>query len=523
VHSRPQPINYGGDPDTGTGVVVFYGSNDGHFRAVRAKTGEELWSFVAPESFPKFVRLVTNKPIIQYFGDSPINAAPKDYFFDGSTGVFQNDDNSKIWIFPTLRRGGNRLYGLNVTEPDKPAYMWSAGCDSTGCPDEFKFMGQTWGLPNVAFIKGYCGSSGCTDATTPRAPVIVLAGGYDKCDDENTWSPGCSAATGTGVFVLDAETGKLVRYFDFSLLTGFAARSVAADVALIDIDSDSMVDYGFAVDTGGNVYRFDFIDGPTSKVAIDDPTKWPYSRVAFTNGGGRKFLFPPALVQVTSSKLYLAIGSGDREHPLRSHYPFADRNSDGDTSDGGVINRFYVFKDDLTEVDETTALDLDGASMVDHTKDSGCAADQVLPGDAEKGWFLELGAAGQGEQVVTSAVVAAGFVFFSTNRPTATSTTACTTSLGEARGYFLNLLNASGAIGVAGACGGTRSSTFVGGGLPPSPVLATVPIGGELRTVVIGAVQKTGEPSSPIQSQRVRPPIASDRRPIYWYKSTGDK
>ncbi|MGQ0585622.1 MAG: hypothetical protein ACT4PK_00230, partial [Gammaproteobacteria bacterium] len=100
---------------------------------------------------------------------------------------------------------------------------------------------------------------------------------------------------------------------------------------------------------------------------------------------------------------------------------------------------------------------------------------------------------------------------------------ACTTSLGEARGYFVNLLNASGAIGVSGACGGSRSSTFVGGGLPPSPVLATVPIDGEVRTVVIGAVQKTGQPSSPIQSQRVRPPIASDRKPIYWFKSTGDK
>ena len=126
---------------------------------------------------------------------------------------------------------------------------------------------------------------------------------------------------------------------------------------------------------------------------------------------------------------------------------------------------------------------------------------------------------------MTSAVIAAGFVFFSTNRPAPVADDAvCTTSLGEARGYFLNLLNGSGAIGVTGACGGTRSSTFVGGGLPPSPVLATVPIEGVgLRTVVIGAVQKTGEPSSPIEAQRVRPPIPSDRKPIYWYKSTGDK
>ena len=562
VHSRPQPINYGGDPDTGMGVVVYYGANDGHYRAVRAKTGQELWSFVAPESFTKFPRLfkeLAGDPPIRYFADKPGDNAPKDYFFDGSTGVFQTADNSSIWIFPTLRRGGRRVYGLNVTDPEKPEFMWSVGCDSDSCPDEFKFMGQSWGLPNVALIKGYCGiGTPCDDSVDPapaRRPVIVLAGGYDPCDDANTSEPACSSPLGSGVYVLDAETGKLVTYFDFTAL-GVDSRSVPADVALIDVDSDSMVDYGYAVDTGGNIYRFDFIDGPTTKAALDS-TKWSYSRVAYTNKSGRKFLFPPALVQITTTKIYLAIGSGDREHPLMSNYPFDESDGDDptesddddydlvpgndDTDDPGITNRFYLFKDDLEDVDSATQIDLDGTCpdapdpltagcMRDYSKPTSCTTDPVLPGDLEGGWFIDMGADGPGEQVVTSAVVAAGFVFFSTNRPTATSTIACTTSLGEARGYFLNLLNASGAIGVAGACGGDRSSTFVGGGLPPSPVLATVPIGDcksaqgcELRTVVIGAVQKTGEPSSPIQSQRVRPPIPSDRKPIYWYKSTGDK
>lgn len=555
VHSRPQPINYGGDKDTGMGVVVFYGANDGHYRAVRAKTGQELWSFVAPESFPKFGRMSKSPagdPLVRYFGDKPIGNEPKDYFFDGSTGVFQTSDNSAIWIFPTLRRGGRRVYGLDVTDPEKPKYMWSAGCDATSCPAEFKLMGQTWGLPNVAFIKGYCGiGETCDPTATPPVlpkPVIVLAGGYDPCDDANTFEPACSSPVGAGVYVIDAETGKRVAHFDFSTL-GVSARSVPADVALIDIDSDSMVDYGYAGDTGGNIYRFDFIDGPTTKVALDS-TKWAYSRVAFTNTFGRKFLFPPALVQITATKIYLAIGSGDREHPLKSHYPFDERDGDNPlqtnddnydlvpgndgTDDPGIANRFYVFKDNLEDVDETSSTDLDKACpdspdplvagcMKDYTKPTSCTTDPTLPNDLEAGWFIELGADGPGEQVVTSAVVAAGFVFFSTNRPTDSSAVACTTSLGEARGYFLNLLNASGAIGVTGACGGDRSSTFVGGGLPPSPVLATVPIDGELRTVVIGAVQKTGEPSSPIQSQRVRPPIASDRKPIYWFKSTGDK
>ena len=85
-----------------------------------------------------------------------------------------------------------------------------------------------------------------------------------------------------------------------------------------------------------------------------------------------------------------------------------------------------------------------------------------------------------------------------------------------------SVANGSGAIGVEGSCGGDRSTTFVGGGLPPSPVLATVPVDGEPQTVIIGAVQKDGTPSSPIESQLTVPTIQSIRRPVYWYKSSGD-
>jgi type IV pilus assembly protein PilY1 len=94
--------------------------------------------------------------------------------------------------------------------------------------------------------------------------------------------------------------------------------------------------------------------------------------------------------------------------------------------------------------------------------------------------------------------------------------------LGEARGYWVNLFNASGAIGVSGSCDGSRSSIFVGGGLPPSPVLGTVPIDGKPTTVVIGAPQKQGGASSQYSPQQVKPLIKSKRKMKYW-KSSGDK
>src|SRR5258706_13745873 len=90
---------------------------------------------------------------------------------------------------------------------------------------------------------------------------------------------------------------------------------------------------------------------------------------------------------------------------------------------------------------------------------------------------MSLTANGTGEQGVTSAVIVAGMVTFSTNRPIVQSQ-ACGSVLGEARGYFVNVVNVSGFIGTAinSSCGGDRSSVFAGGVLAPAAVIRNMPI-----------------------------------------------
>jgi type IV pilus assembly protein PilY1 len=83
----------------------------------------------------------------------------------------------------------------------------------------------------------------------------------------------------------------------------------------------------------------------------------------------------------------------------------------------------------------------------------------------------------------------------------------------------VNLLNGSGAIGVSGTCGGGRSETFVGGGIPPSPVSATVTVNGVVQTVVIGAGQRDGSNSTPLSGQQVSLPLTTKRNRIYWHNS----
>ena len=55
----------------------------------------------------------------------------------------------------------------------------------------------------------------------------------------------------------------------------------------------------------------------------------------------------------------------------------------------------------------------------------------------------------------------------------------------------------------------------MGGG--PPPVLATVVVDGKTDTVLIGAIQKGGGPSSVVRAQKVIPPLNFARKMIYWF------
>jgi Tfp pilus tip-associated adhesin PilY1 len=346
-------------------------------------------------------------------------------------------------------------------------------------------VGQTWSTPNVAFIKGY--------STT--TPVLVVGGGYDACEDANTASPSCGSGKGGFVYVLDANTGAVIRSFATD-------RGVAADVALVDVDNDGYPDYAYAADLGGGIYRVDFVGSYAGRTPLASES-WTARKVAYTAGAGRKFLFAPALL-ASQGKVYVALGSGDREHPLQTQYPYDN-----------VLNRFYVYLDDLAAPVATPATALDG--LTDYTSSNSCTTAQILPGSGSKGWYMNLNQYGKGEQTVTSAVITGGLAVFSTNRPVPPDAASCSTTLGEARGYWVNLFNGSGGLGGAAACGTPRSSPFVGGGLPPSPTKASgVDVDGNIVTVVFGAAKETA--SVPTAPTRPRPAISYKRKRVY--KST---
>ncbi|WP_342616222.1 PilC/PilY family type IV pilus protein [Rhodoferax sp. GW822-FHT02A01] len=551
LHSRPLPVDYGGDVSKGgTGVVVYYGANDGTLKAVNAPAytctptpdsgtctptvptgaGKELWSFVAPESFSALQRLMDNTPVLQTPyplppGVSATNGAtPKDFFFDGTVGLYQtfdsNNKSSKAWIFASMRRGGRMIYAFDVSDPKNPVFKWKVGCpnltNDLNCTNGFTGIGQTWSTPEAVILPGYS-----TDPANPK-PVVVFGGGYDTCEDNESKTPSCSNAKGAGVYIVDADTGVLLANLAVPKTSmspsGTSMRSVVGDVALVDVNQDGIYDTGYLSDTGGNIYRIDFANPASNYTPLSCSTSacnWTIKQVAYTNGGYRKFLFGPAVLPF-NKYAYVALVSGDREHPLSASYPATTP----------VANRAYVYLDDPTGSDGARsggAIDLDLTSTAIDATSASCTSSALLPGSSTKyDWYLPLSTNPGTEQGVTSALIFGGTVAFSTNQPTAASSSSCTSSLGHAYGYQLNLFNGSSALGVgAGICGGTTlRSEFLGGGLPPSPVLGRVTFTSNgspvTQTVVIGVAPKDGSKGSQVNAQSANPKLPIKRSKVYW-------
>ena len=59
--------------------------------------------------------------------------------------------------------------------------------------------------------------------------MVIFGGGYDKCEDNDTTFTCNSASTGNHIYVLDADTGALLKTFD-------TLRPVPGDITVIRLD-----------------------------------------------------------------------------------------------------------------------------------------------------------------------------------------------------------------------------------------------------------------------------------------------
>jgi len=509
LHSRPAVINYNRNgPTDSNDVFVFYGSNDGIFHAIQGgqltsgtrKGGIEKWGFIPSEFFGRLKRLREN--------NVDIMTAGKPYFVDGPIGVhldagsdnklISGDEQDTAQLFLGMRRGGDLVYALDVTDPETPKFMWKkygesigAGTASTGYGE----LAQTWSTPKPVKIRA------------SAAPVLIMGAGYDAANEDTI--PQGSIKKGRGVLVVNATNGDVLWQVGFAP-TGATTNvteagmnfSMAADMMILDRNFDTYMDRVYAVDTGANVWRLDIDSANVSD--------WKVTKIAALGGSGtdaRKFLFAPDVVYGDSpigSQPYdaIMIGSGDREHPF----------------DTKIVNRFYMLKDTNMEQSinpgwtEITEADL--FNTTDNKIQDGTPTEQQDARDAlnkARGWYITLA---EGEKVVGGSVTLNGSVFFGTNQPSKVSDGACN-NLGTARLYSLSFTDGASTLEQCSANGGDtlgicdRSTTLEGGGYPPSPTPVVTIIDGQPREGVVTGTHVQEPPASELGL----------RRRIYWHQN----
>ena len=427
LHAKPAIVTYGGStgrPDPADGVV-YVPTNDGFVHAFDARSGEELWGFIPPELLGRLVDLYRNPSVAQrsYGLDSDVRVLKFDVNQDGVVDAAAGD---RVWLFFGMRRGGRHLYGLDVTDRNRPRLKWNLG------PAQLPGIGETWSTPTLARVR--------IDGADQNAEnlVLIFGGGYDDAQENYEYT---TDSSGNRIFIVDASSGRLLWFSGGPDAAGTPdlalprmTHSIPGRVVVLDTNGDQYADRLYAGDLGGRVWRFDLWNGRP--------------RAAFATGGvfaalgagdtgstaiedNRRFYSAPdvALIQRRGADPYynLAIGSGYRGHPL--HVATRDR--------------FYSLRDKnpfgaLTQAQYDALTPLADGSLVDISDDPGTTP---VPTTAA-GWKLEMRLNGgwSGEKVLAEATTVGGTILFTSYQPEArTDADPCQPSNGINRVYGLGV------------------------------------------------------------------------------------
>jgi type IV pilus assembly protein PilY1 len=485
LHSEPALIQYG--TESSPELVAYVATNDGYLHATNVDDGTELFSFIPQELLPNLNIVMNN------------TTSDKTYGLDGNVVAWVNDVNGDgeisgsdhVYLYIGMRRGGNNIYSLDVTDRNNPSLRWVI----KGGTGDYANLGQTWSSINVEKIK-----DGATEKT-----VLIFGGGYDTNQDDVSVRD--DDAVGNAVYIADASSGNMLWSAGPSGTTPVAEMtySIPARVKPLDLRGDGLIDHLYVADMGGQIFRFDINNENNSALSASITG----GRFADLAGSGeadaRRFYYPPDVALIAekgkAAYLALAITSGYRAHPL----------------DSDIHDRIFVLKDyDVfnapSSYETLTDADLYNATLNliagDGNETEKKAARTGL--DNADGWYIDLDDASNpgtwiGEKGLAEALILDGVVIVTTFTPTtsSTSTSSCAPQSGTGKVYFMDILDASPAYPTDSDGRTERPQELEKGGIPPSP------------NVII---TKGGVPTLCIGTECQAADLSKGIRKTFWYE-----
>jgi type IV pilus assembly protein PilY1 len=347
--------------------MLYVGANDGMLHGFNAETGAEVFSYVPSALFPTLSKLSGSSYNHGFYADG--SPASGDVFYGGAWHTL---------LVSGMRSGAKGVFALDITNPA------SFSEANAGSIVRWEFqdpdLGHVYGQPLIV-------------KTNNGKWSVIVAGGYNA---------GGSPATGRAMlFVLDAETGALVKRIDTAVGTLASPNGLSAPTA-IDVDGNDIVDIVYAGDLNGNLWKFDL-----SSAA---PASWVI-------GNGGSVLFSTGGKPITSAPDVTAVPNGRPGYLVAFGTGRYLANADNTSTSGQSI---YAIWDNLTTGTVTQA-QLQQQNIVETRTISGVRfrlsshavgtpADTNITGadnlistagyySTKRGWYLNLPTSG--ERVVT--------------------------------------------------------------------------------------------------------------------------
>ncbi|HET7300532.1 MAG TPA: PilC/PilY family type IV pilus protein [Oleiagrimonas sp.] len=273
--------------------VVYAGSNDGFMHGFEAgafnsdgsyngarNDGKEVIGFM-----PHDVLLdnAVNLASPLYKHGYMVDATPVagDVFYDGEWHT---------WLVGGVGSNGQEIYALNITDPST---FSSAAADSLVVGDwndsDLSHLGNTVGTPIIKRMHN-------------GDWAFIFGSGLHKANDGTVIN---STTAGIYIGLIDPDDGSVSFKF---LDTGIGSGGVPDGIAYVssaDLDGDAIVDYLYAGDTQGNVWRFNVTSSDVSDwkaSTFGNPTTTPLF-VAKDADGNRQ--------PITTSMVVLSVGTGN--------------------------------------------------------------------------------------------------------------------------------------------------------------------------------------------------------------------
>ncbi len=368
--------------------MIYVGANDGMLHAFDAITGEESLAYVPSSLFEKLTDFADPQYDHEYFVDGSPTVG--DVFYSGAWHTV---------LVNGLRAGGRSVFALDVTNPG--GFSEANSTDIVLWEFTDPDLGYTFSRPDIV-------------KTSTGKWAAIFGSGYNKVDSSGNASDDGIAH----LFVVDIETGQTIQ----KIAAGSAVAGLAnglATVTPVDADGDLIVDYVYAGDLLGNLWRFDLTSSSSSgwdsqkiftAVSPTGSTPQPITTrpsVAFHPEGLGGFLV------LFGTGSYIENGDTDNvNQPTQSFYAVWDK-LEATTGSGAV----------LPAVDRTGGTDYVEQSISAELNGLRVTTDNTIDWDTQVGWYMDLVISGassnQGERQVTNSVIRGDRVLFTTLLPDA--------------------------------------------------------------------------------------------------------